>query len=253
MILGRLSAKSRPSWHSRNKSANRPMSSLHRKCSSPGCALPTFQPHAHPRIPHPRPARRRRRRRRHRRPGATLVRDRAAAGRGGLGHRIVDGPVQSLTAGIERWISQTEGTTGWDALGVWGTVIAVLAAVTAVAALGCLVPAMQGDRARCAAVRRARVLRDRGLEARGHAGARTTTLELRFGAFVAACGGADRVHLGLGRRVDPAAAARHRALLLRRSAPAAALRDRRLGAAARLVARRPAGDHRPGEGVCHVR
>jgi hypothetical protein len=56
----------------------------------------------------------------------------------------MQGPVDSLAAGMERWISQAEGTTGWDALGVWGTVIAALAAVVGLGALGCLVPALQG-------------------------------------------------------------------------------------------------------------
>src|SRR5688500_19726894 len=56
----------------------------------------------------------------------------------------IQGPVDSLASGMERWISQSAGTAGWDALGVWGTVIAALAGVTALGALGCLVPALQG-------------------------------------------------------------------------------------------------------------
>jgi hypothetical protein len=54
------------------------------------------------------------------------------------------GPVESLSAGISRWVTEASGTSGWDALGVWGSVLAGLAALTALGALGCLVPAIQG-------------------------------------------------------------------------------------------------------------
>ena len=39
----------------------------------------------------------------------------AATAADGVGS--IHGPVDSLAAGIERWISETAGTTGWDALG----------------------------------------------------------------------------------------------------------------------------------------
>jgi hypothetical protein len=94
------------------------------------------------------------------------------------------GPANGLTAGIGRWLSETSGTTGWDALGIWGTVLAVLAAITAVGALACLVPTLQG------VAREA--LRHAALACFGVAvwklvdtpGA-NDALELRFGAFVA--------------------------------------------------------------------
>jgi hypothetical protein len=56
----------------------------------------------------------------------------------------INGPVEGLSAGIGRWISETTGTSGWDALGTWGTVLAALAGLTALGALGCLVPNLQG-------------------------------------------------------------------------------------------------------------
>ena len=56
----------------------------------------------------------------------------------------IDGPVDGLAAGVQRWISESSGSTGWDALGMWGGVLAGLAALTALGALGCLVPAVQG-------------------------------------------------------------------------------------------------------------
>jgi hypothetical protein len=97
----------------------------------------------------------------------------------------IQGPVDSLAAGMERWISQTEGTTGWDALGVWGTVIAVLAAVVGLGALGCLVPALQGlarELVRYGALACAAIVAWKLIDTPGP----NAELELRFGAFVAA-------------------------------------------------------------------
>jgi len=111
------------------------------------------------------------------------------------------GPANGLTAGIERWVTETAGTTGWDALGVWGTVLAALAVLTAVAAIGCLVPSFQG-------VAR-ELLRYGALACFGVAvwklvdqpGA-NDALELRFGAFVAV--GAALVALSSGGAVAAA-------------------------------------------------
>jgi hypothetical protein len=97
----------------------------------------------------------------------------------------VQGPVDSLAAGMERWVSQTAGTPGWDALGVWGTVIAALAGVTALGALGCLVPALQGlsrELLRYCALALAGIVIWKLVDTPGP----NAELELRFGAFVAA-------------------------------------------------------------------
>jgi hypothetical protein len=56
----------------------------------------------------------------------------------------MQGPVDGLAAGMQRWVTESAGTSGWDALGTWGTVLAAFAALTAVGALGCLVPSIQG-------------------------------------------------------------------------------------------------------------
>lgn len=53
-------------------------------------------------------------------------------------------PGSRLVDSLGRLISDPNGTTGWDALGTWGTVLAAAAAVTAAGALGCLAPALQG-------------------------------------------------------------------------------------------------------------
>lgn len=61
-----------------------------------------------------------------------------------IGIGELQGPVEKLSSAVSRWAGDSTGTSGWDALGEWGTALAVLAAVTAVGALGCLVPALQG-------------------------------------------------------------------------------------------------------------
>jgi hypothetical protein len=48
----------------------------------------------------------------------------------------LNGPVDGLAAGMSRWITETQGATGWDALGTWGTVLAVCALLTGAGALG---------------------------------------------------------------------------------------------------------------------
>jgi hypothetical protein len=95
------------------------------------------------------------------------------------------GSVEGLGSAIGRWIRESGGTTGWDALGGWGTALAVLAAVAAAGALGCLVPALQG------VAREA--LRYGGLAMFGIAVWKlidtpgpNAVMEPRFGAFVAA-------------------------------------------------------------------
>ena len=56
----------------------------------------------------------------------------------------IHGPVDGLAAGMQRWVTGAAGTSGWDGLGLWGSVLAGLAALTAIGALGCLIPAIQG-------------------------------------------------------------------------------------------------------------
>jgi hypothetical protein len=53
-------------------------------------------------------------------------------------------PGSTVADSLERLISEPTGTTGWDALGTWGTVLAVVALATAAGGLGCLVPSLQG-------------------------------------------------------------------------------------------------------------
>ena len=68
----------------------------------------------------------------------------AAVDQAGDSIGTIHGPVDSLAAGMQRWLTEAAGATGWDGLGNWGSVLAALAALTALGALGCLVPATQG-------------------------------------------------------------------------------------------------------------
>ena len=107
-----------------------------------------------------------------------------ATDQGDLAIGSLHGPANGLTAGIERWVSETTGITGWDALGVWGTVFAALAAVTAVGAVACLVPALQGvarEAARYGALASAALAVWKVVDTPGP----NAELELRFGAFLA--------------------------------------------------------------------
>jgi hypothetical protein len=95
------------------------------------------------------------------------------------------GPVEGLSAGVSRWVTETSGTSGWDALGVWGSVLAGLAALTALGALGCLIPAIQGvarEALRYAALATFGIAVWKLIDTPGP----NAVMEPRFGAFVAA-------------------------------------------------------------------
>jgi hypothetical protein len=97
----------------------------------------------------------------------------------------IHGPVNALAGSVSRWVGDSAGAPGWEALGPLATAIAVLAALTAAGAAGCLVPALQG-------VAR-EVLRYAALACFGLAAWKlidtpgpNDALEPRYGAFVAA-------------------------------------------------------------------
>jgi hypothetical protein len=121
------------------------------------------------------------------------------------------GPAGGLTEGIVRWFTDSSGTTGWDALGVWGQVLAALAGLTALGAAGCLVPSLQGvarEALRYGALACVGVALWKLFDPPGS----NADFELRFGAFVAA--GAALVAMSSGGSVAAAP-------LRRRVAPAA--------------------------------
>jgi hypothetical protein len=111
------------------------------------------------------------------------------------------GPIDNLSDSLGRWVGESAGTTGWDALGSWGSVIAALAAIAAVGAVGCLLPATQGiarEALRYASLACFGVAVWKLLDQPGP----NDALELRYGAFVAA--GAALVVLTTGAAVASA-------------------------------------------------
>jgi hypothetical protein len=98
----------------------------------------------------------------------------------------LEGPVDSLAGGVSRWITEASGTTGWDALGTWGAVLAALAGLTAAGAFGCLVPALQGiarEALRYGAIGTFGIAVWKLIDSPGP----NAAMEPRFGAFIAVC------------------------------------------------------------------
>ena len=122
------------------------------------------------------------------------------------------GPANGFMASLERAVSQTEGIAGWDALGTWGTVLAALAAVTALGAVSCLVPALQGvarEVLRYGALALVGIVAWKLVDSPGA----NAALELRFGALAGAAAaliafssGSAVASVPLRRRVAPPAA-----------------------------------------------
>jgi hypothetical protein len=103
-------------------------------------------------------------------------------GEAGIGD--LHGPLHDLSDAVVRWAGGSEGATGWDALGQWGTVLAALAVLAGVGALACLVPALQAparELLRYAALGLFCVATWKLLDSPGP----NTALEPRIGAFVA--------------------------------------------------------------------
>ena len=55
----------------------------------------------------------------------------------------INGPLDGLFKGMHRWVTDTNGQTGWHALDVVGQVLAGLAGFCALAALGCMAAEIQ--------------------------------------------------------------------------------------------------------------
>jgi hypothetical protein len=55
----------------------------------------------------------------------------------------INGPLNALFEGIRRWVTNQDGSSGWDTLGHWGVALAAMAAVAGIGALACMVSALQ--------------------------------------------------------------------------------------------------------------
>jgi hypothetical protein len=59
----------------------------------------------------------------------------------GLGD--INGPLNDLLHGMQRWVTGDGGSSGWDALGQIGVALAAVAGIALLGALLCLIPAVQ--------------------------------------------------------------------------------------------------------------
>jgi hypothetical protein len=55
----------------------------------------------------------------------------------------INGPLTGFWAGLQRWLTNVDGVSGWHALDHWATAIAVMAGIAATGLLMLTVPAMQ--------------------------------------------------------------------------------------------------------------
>jgi hypothetical protein len=56
----------------------------------------------------------------------------------------VHGPLYDVLHGARRWVTDSSGTTGWDSLGISGSLLAGIGLIVALAALASILPAVQG-------------------------------------------------------------------------------------------------------------
>jgi hypothetical protein len=55
----------------------------------------------------------------------------------------INGPLYGLVEGVQRWVTSSDGVSGWESLGHWAVVLAALAGIGGLGALLCLVPVLQ--------------------------------------------------------------------------------------------------------------
>jgi hypothetical protein len=55
----------------------------------------------------------------------------------------INGPLNGFFGGLKRWVSATDGTSGWQALDHVGVALAAMAGLAAIGALMCLAPPLQ--------------------------------------------------------------------------------------------------------------
>ena len=96
----------------------------------------------------------------------------------------INGPLNGLVDGAQRWVTGPDGLSGWDSLGTTAYGLAAVAALAALGALLCLVPALQTigrDLLRYGALATVGVAAWKLLDPPGD----NAILELRHGALVA--------------------------------------------------------------------
>jgi hypothetical protein len=123
----------------------------------------------------------------------------------------VNGPLNGFAHGLGRWMSDPMGLSAWHALGVWATVLAALAGIAALCALGSIVPATQSparEPLRYASLAALALVAWRLVDPPGD----NAAWELRHGALIAALGALMLATSAMGvanapsrRRLPPAA------------------------------------------------
>jgi hypothetical protein len=99
----------------------------------------------------------------------------------------VNGPLYGLFHGMQRWVTDSHGSTGWESIGPWATLLAAMAGIAAVSALCVATGSLQGlgrDPLRWCALTVAGVVAWRLVDPPGA----NEVWELRHGALVAAGG-----------------------------------------------------------------
>jgi hypothetical protein len=95
---------------------------------------------------------------------------------------VLDGQLEGAFATVGRVVTESDGVTGWHALGGWATVIAGAAVAVVVVAAACLVPVLQGVAREALRVAALATLAFAGSRLLRHPG---PGLELRHGALAA--------------------------------------------------------------------
>ena len=101
-----------------------------------------------------------------------------------LGIGDIHGPLNAFTEGMKRWVTSTDGVSGWQALDHWGQMIAAMAAVAIIGALACMTPSLQvlgRDLARYGSLAALAIVAWKLVDPPGD----NAALELRSGALIA--------------------------------------------------------------------
>ena len=109
----------------------------------------------------------------------------------------INGPLNHFFEGLQRWVGDPVGMTGWDSLETAGIALAAMTGVAALGALACLAPALQAlgrDLLRYGALAAFGIAAWKLLDSPGP----NAELELRHGALAAAGCAAVLLTCGLG-------------------------------------------------------
>ena len=96
----------------------------------------------------------------------------------------INGPLNAFFEGLKRWVTGSDGVSGWQALDHWGQMIAAMVAVSVLGVLACTLPQVQTlgrDLARYGALAALAIVAWKLVDSPGA----NEVLELRVGALMA--------------------------------------------------------------------